>query len=107
MLSLIPAPLDFPAFCLPQPPSVVPLSKPDFLACLASLLQQAGLSPQGFTGHSFRRGGATAAFKAGVPGELIKSHGQWKSDAYLRYLQFSPESKLEVTSSIARSLPTT
>ena len=105
MLSLIPAPLDAPAFCLPFPPSFPPLTKPAFTSCLSHLLRHSGLHPQGYTGHSFRRGGATFAFKSGVPGELIKSHGQWKSDAYLRYLQFSPASKLAVTSSMALHLP--
>lgn len=42
-----------------------------------------------YTGHSFRRGGATYAFRSGVPGELIQVMGDWKSDAYKRYFDFS------------------
>jgi hypothetical protein len=38
-----------------------------------------------YTGHSFRRGGATFAFRCGVPTTLIKLHGDWRSDAYLLY----------------------
>ena len=50
---------------------------------------------------SFRRGGATFAFKAGVPFELIRLHGDWHSDAYLRYLKFDMTQKLSVTNLIA------
>ena len=86
MVRLVPAPKLAPAFCLLTQPERLPLSRGLFLKSLASLILRTGLSPKGFTGHSFRRGGATCAFGAGVPGELIKQHGQWRSDAYLRYL---------------------
>ena len=49
------------------------------------------------SGHSFRRGGATWAFSANVPSELIKEHGDWLSEAYLRYLNFNLEERLVVT----------
>ncbi len=101
MLRLVPAPQSAPAFCLP--PQHLPLSRPLFLKALASLISLAGASPKGFTGHSFRRGGASCAFAAGVPGELIKKHGQWRSDAYLRYLDFSLESQLAVSKAMASS----
>src|SRR4051794_1104850 len=32
-----------------------------------------------YTGHSFRRGGATFAFQCGVPASLIKLQGDWRS----------------------------
>lgn len=43
---------------------------------------------------SFRRGGATFAFQASVPGELVKLQGHWASDAYYKYLDFSMFDKL-------------
>ena len=55
----------------------------DGIKCLASL---ASLDPQDFSGHSLRRGGATFAFKCGIPAELIKLQGDWRSDAYMLYL---------------------
>lgn len=67
-----------------------------FVRVLRLLLQRAGYVSSSFTGHSFRRGGATYAFKAGVPGELIKLQGDWKSSAYLHYLDFSLHGKLAV-----------
>ena len=50
---------------------------------LASLVS---LNPQDFSGHSLRRGGATFAFQCGIPSELIKVQGDWRSDAYMLYL---------------------
>ena len=50
----------------------------------------------GFTGHSFRRGGATSAFQAGIPGEIIQICGDWSSEAYKRYLEFSMQNKLSI-----------
>jgi hypothetical protein len=41
--------------------------------------------------HSFRRGGATWALSCGVPGEVIKVMGDWKSSAYLVYLDQIPQ----------------
>lgn len=62
-------------------------------------------NPSRFRGHSFRRGGATWAFRAGVPGELIQIYGDWASDAYKCYLEFSEDSKLIVAREMVSSLP--
>ena len=67
-----------------------------FIRVLRQLLTKAGFQADCFTGHSFRRGGASFAFQAGVPGEMIKLIGDWKSNAYLGYLDFSFESKFAV-----------
>ena len=58
-----------------------------------------------FTGHSFRRGGATWAFQAGMPGELIQICGDWASDAHKLYLEFSMEDKLDLAALLVRHLP--
>ena len=57
-----------------------------FVESFRRLLKRVGVDPVGYSGHSFRRGGASCAFQAGVPGELVQLHGDWRSDAYLRYL---------------------
>ena len=46
------------------------------------------------TSHSLRAGGATAAFLAGVPSEIIKVLGHWKSDCYLRYIRMPEQARL-------------
>ena len=58
-----------------------------------------------FTGHSFRRGGASWAFRSGVPGELIQICGDWASDSYKRYLEFSTQNKLDLAALLTRHLP--
>ena len=45
-----------------------------------------------------RRGGTSWAFSSQVPVDLIKSHGDWKSDFYQQYLSFSMEDRLLVAS---------
>ena len=58
-----------------------------------------------FTGHSFRRGGACWAFQSGVPGELIQVMGDWASDAYKNYLEFSLENKMQLAVLFSFKLP--
>ncbi|XP_048253959.1 uncharacterized protein LOC125381453 [Haliotis rufescens] len=45
-----------------------------------------GLSPQDYSGHSFRTGGCTFALNIGMPQVLIKLLGDWKSNAFERYI---------------------
>ena len=70
-----------------------------FIATLRSFLSHLGFDAQSFS--SMRRGGATQAFRSGVPGELIKSHGDWTSEAYLTYLELSHSQKLQVSRTMA------
>ena len=49
--------------------------------------------PDKLTSHSLRAGGATNAFLAGVPGEIIKILGHWKSDCYLKYIRLPEEAR--------------
>lgn len=44
-----------------------------------------------YSSHSLRRGGATWALSCGVPGEVVKCLGDWKSTAYLTYLDQIPQ----------------
>ena len=61
-------------------------------------------SPSRFRGHSFFQGGGTWAFHTGVPGELIQIYGDWASDAYKCYLEFSEDAKLIVAREMVSSL---
>ena len=56
---------------------------------LAVLSEQLG-EKRKFTSHSLRAGEATTAFLAGVPAEIIKVLGFWKSDCFLQYIR-APE----------------
>ena len=57
-----------------------------FVSKLRSHLVTLGVDPKLYTGHLFRRGGASFAYQSGVPIELIKALGDWRSDTILIYL---------------------
>ena len=82
------------------------LTKSIFIIVFRHLITLAGIpDASGFTGLSFRRGGASWAFQAGVPGELIQVCGDWASDAYKKYLEFSMQNKLDLAALLMRNLP--
>ena len=69
---------------------IKPLSYVNFVAFINDILASSGCSEK-LTEHSFRRGGATFAFHAGLPSENIQD--MWKSDAYLKYIEKGLPSK--------------
>ena len=104
MLQLVPAPPSVPLFVVPDGASFKPVVYSSFQRGFKQHLMDVGLDPCGFSSHSFRRGGATFAFACGVPGELVQRYGDWKSDAYKMYLQFSYDHKLLVANQISSAL---
>ena len=84
---------------------LVPLPKRSFVSAFRSSLVATGISnAQSFRGHSFRRGAASWAFRCGVPGEIIQLYGDWSSDAYKLYLEFSLESKLALANQLRQAI---
>jgi hypothetical protein len=67
-----------------------------FTSFLKRLLSDVGIDPSDYSGHSFRRGGASWAFKAQIPGEMIQLIGDWASDSYKLYLYTTLDSKIMV-----------
>lgn len=85
---------------------ILPLLPQRFITVFRLLLVRAGIPDvHRFRGHSFRRGGASWAFDSGVPGELIQIMGDWKSDAYKVYLEFSLNSKVTIAQRLVSRLP--
>lgn len=97
---------DSQAFCFLSSPDLQLkfFSYPSFLSKLRSILQSLGLPAKDYACHSFRRGGASVAFQAGVPIELIKILGDWHSDAILLYLTVPLSIRLQSISVFANSL---
>lgn len=61
-----------------------------------------GLKAEDYAGHSLRRGGVQLAHSLGVPREMLKRHGRWRSDAIDAYLDKTTyEDKVRVTSCMA------
>ncbi|XP_078360978.1 uncharacterized protein LOC144645323 [Oculina patagonica] len=77
-----------------------------FLKRLRAILQALGLSARDYACHSFRRGGASFAFQAGLPIDLINILGDWHSDAVLLYLTVPLSVRLESINIIAKYLST-
>jgi integrase len=73
---------------------VTPLTHRLFVETLRSCLQKIGVNPSEFSGHSFRRGGVTFAYRMGVPPLLIKLMGDWSSDVYMTYIDHTTPSDL-------------
>ena len=94
-----------PAFQVRNGKKVIPLTYFKFHYYLRKLLQEAGYRSELFSSHSFRRGGATFAFQSLVPDQLIKLQGDWQSDAYQRYLDFSLVDRSTVFLQMAAHLP--
>jgi hypothetical protein len=82
-------PPNSPAFVMDS--AGTPLTGPAFNKRLKELVAVCGEDPSTFGSHSFRRGSATWALCCGVPGEVVKLWGDWKSSAYLDYLDHLPQ----------------
>jgi integrase len=69
----------------------------EFFTCnLRRLLTRAGVNPDNYSGHSFRKGAATDARSSGLSEEEIKTLGRWKSNAWKLYVTQHPEYRLQV-----------
>ena len=98
MITLVPANERSPAFVYyNKKGKLKTITHQLFTATLRKMLTRCGIQPESYSGHSFRRGGASWAFSKGVPGELIQIHGDWHSDAYKLYFSLPIEIKLSVT----------
>ena len=95
MVQLTPgSPPSAPLFAVMDRDLCYPMSKAWFLTRFRVLLGKAGVpNPDAFSCPSFRRGGASWAFRAGLPGELIQAHGDWASDCYKLYIDITMQSK--------------
>ena len=80
------SPSSSPAFVIPTAHGLRSLSYSSFTKHLKDLLGLAGFTPDDYSGHSFRLGGATYASSLGISHELIQLQGDWASTAYLKYL---------------------
>ena len=98
LFALCPLPDSAPLFAWSETEFVTYASLLRFIKLLAS---EVGLDPSDFGTHSLRSGGATCAAECGAPDFLLKAQGDWKSDAYLRYIHVSPEERWSLPSMMA------
>ena len=67
-----------------------------FTTQLKKLLKLAGYDPTLYSGHSFRRGGATYLFKLGASILQIQASGDWASQCFVKYLYITEDERLTV-----------
>ena len=77
-----------------------PLTRQQLSSTVQSILHSAGYTGS-YSGHSFRIGAATTAAARGVPDHLIKTPGQWSSDAYQIYIRTPVSSIIHVSRQLA------
>ena len=87
-----------------QSVKLTPLTHSSFVKTLKLVLSQCGYEPLMYSGHSFRRGGATFAFSLGIPSLLIKQQGDWKSNVFERYISFNDTTKYNVAKAMALAM---
>ena len=75
-----------------------------FTARLKDLLKKSGFNPDLYSGHSFRRGGATFLHSCGGNALMIQSSGDWVSQCFTRYLYLSEEERLKAQSLISQGI---
>ncbi len=78
------------------------LTRDRFVAQLRLALQAAGLDPQLYAGHSFRKGAATTAAACSLQDSLIKTLGRWESAAYTVYIMTPRDTLCAVSPILAR-----
>lgn len=98
-----------PAFVCSTDPNAPPLIVSVFLNIIKSSLDKCNVDSKLFSGHSFRRGGASWAFQCGLPIDTIRQIGDWQSNSYTKYIFESPESlkRAMATLCVGISKPTT
>ena len=69
------------------------VSYASFTTRLKSLLLAAGVDPTKYSGHSFRRGGATFLHSLGATPLEIQASGDWQTMVFTRYLHLSLEDR--------------
>ncbi|MCP4545471.1 MAG: hypothetical protein GY835_03260 [bacterium] len=80
----------------------------DLFVCQLRLgLNRLGLTGTDYSGHSFRRGGATLAANSSLSADDVKLFGDWSSDAFMRYIGSSLRQKTTIAKALADASATT
>ena len=78
------------------------LTRQRFVEHVRTALQQSGINPAHYSGHSFRIGAATTAAACGLEDSLIQTLGRWESTAYLRYIRIPREQLASVSRCLSK-----
>ena len=93
MIKLNPAAKSDPAFCHSDR---TPLKSNTFNNFLKSKIRNLGMSPVGWSTHSFRHGRTTYLAACGASEHQIQILGDWKSDCFKKYIHCPWQDKLDI-----------
>ena len=82
------------------------VSYASFTSRLKTLLKKAGLNPALYSGHSFRRGGASFLHQCGGTALMIQASGDWSSQCFTRYLYLTEAERLHSQRLMSRGINT-
>jgi hypothetical protein len=94
-----------PAFSYRKNGKVLCVTYAKFTQDLRKLLDKAGYRAKSYSGHSFRRGGASYLYRLGADPLLIQASGDWVSDCYQRYIHLSLDQRLAAQIKMATASP--
>ena len=80
-------PRTYPAFTFLDMGGVKCVTHKSFTNFLKILLSKIGLNPKDWSGHSFRRGGASLLYRLGIDPLTIQACGDWSTDTFLHYIE--------------------
>ena len=80
-------PENYPAFSYIEAGVIKCVTQRSFAEYLRSLLVCIGVDPSKWSGHSFRRGGASLLYRQGLDPLTIQACGDWSSDTFLHYIE--------------------
>lgn len=92
---------ELPAFSYVENSKVKCVTYDGFTKELRRLLNAAGINASSFSGHSFRRGGATYLYSLGADPLLIQASGDWATDCFTRYVFLSLDQRLQAQEKMA------
>ena len=101
LFSSVPADDDSPAFMF-SPQSYI--NYDSFTRRLKDLLTRAGYPASSYSGHSFRRGGATFLHACGGTALMVQATGDWSSSCFTRYLFLSTSQRWSSQLLMARGI---
>lgn len=91
-----------PLFGVRYKKSVVPISYRTFNRFIKKAVELVGRKSDRFSTHSLRRGGATHAMNSKVKSNLIAILGDWASDCYKRYIDWSLDMRLSAAMNMSK-----
>ena len=101
LFSTVTVPVTSPAFMYTNTKFV---SYKSFTTRLKQLLAKSGLDPALYSGHSFRRGGASYLYGIGGATLMVQVLGDWASQIFTRYLYLSLDDRREAQDLIRLSI---